>query len=239
VLVDDGSRDGTLALLRELAAARPDRIEVVEQRPNGGKARAVRLGVLRALERSPAYVGYWDADLSTPLEMVSVFRDLLEARPELCVAMGARVALLGHSIGRSALRHYVGRVGATAISAVLGLPIYDTQCGAKLFRASRDAAELFEEPFLSRWAFDVEILARLVRQRTGTRATPPERAICEVPLPQWHDVAGSKVRAADYLGAAFDLWRIHRRYLAKRHRASFDRIHGRSARVSPPCRESL
>jgi hypothetical protein len=138
---------------------------------------------------------------------------VLERRAEVDVVLGSRVRLLGRSIERRPSRHYIGRVAATAISIVLGLPVYDTQCGAKLFRANGEVPALFREPFTTGWAFDVEILARLIRQRAAAGASA-RAALYEQPLRRWHDAPGSKVKPLDYLVAARDLWRIHRRYLA-------------------------
>ena len=157
ILVDDGSRDGTLGRLRSLEKVAPERVRVLALSKNAGKAEAVRLGVLRASELGVAYVGFWDADLATPLGVVLDFRRLLAERPDLEMVFGARVLLLGRNIQRNALRHYLGRVGATAISSFLRLAVYDTQCGAKLFRATPEMRACFEEPFVSRWLFDVEI----------------------------------------------------------------------------------
>jgi len=214
VFVDDGSRDDTLALLRSLERIEPERVCVLALPKNVGKAEAVRQGVLRALEGGADYVGYWDADLATPLPAVLDFVHLLDARPELEVAIGARVVLLGRRIERRALRHYLGRVAATAIALTLGLRVYDTQCGAKLFRAGPVTREIFRAPFVARWAFDVEILARLIRSRRSAGLPPAESVVCEVPLPEWIDVGGSKVAPLDYLRAGVDLLRIWRRYLA-------------------------
>ena len=132
---------------------------------NAGKAEAVRAGVLRALELEPDSAGYWDADLATPLDAIPHFLRVFEERPQIELVMGARVHLLGRHIERNPLRHYLGRVAATLIALTLKLRVYDTQCGAKLFRTTPVMREVFAAPFASSWAFDVEVLARLVRAR--------------------------------------------------------------------------
>ena len=213
VCVDDGSSDATLERLRSLAKTAPDRVKVLALDANRGKAEAVRLGVLEALAGEPRFVGYWDADLATPLDVIRDFRRVLESRPELEIVMGARVRLLGRDIRRSALRHYLGRLSATWIALALGLRVYDTQCGAKLFRNGPRLAPLFREPFLSTWLFDVEILARRIEQAALAGASPAAAAVYEFPIEAWAEVGGSKLRSAAYLRAALDLIRIRRRYL--------------------------
>lgn len=211
VCVDDGSTDGTGEVLEELAAGWTDRIEVVRLPANRGKAEAVRAGVVRALDREPEAFGYWDADLATPFDELPRLQRVLEQRPAVDVVMGARVKLLGREIRRRRIRHYPGRVFATAVSVVLGMPVYDTQCGAKLFRNVPETRHACAEPFLSGWIFDVELLARYVEQLREQGRTP-EDAICEVPLYEWTDVAGSKTRPRDFVRAARDLARIWWRY---------------------------
>jgi glycosyltransferase involved in cell wall biosynthesis len=140
LFVDDGSTDDTAALLHDLAAAAPPaRLSILSLPANCGKAEAVRRGLLAAAASGSAVdvVGYLDADLATPLDALPDFRAVLDApggRFEL--VFGARVALLGRDIRRKLARHYLGRVFATLAANVLGLPIYDTQCGAKLFRVT-------------------------------------------------------------------------------------------------------
>jgi hypothetical protein len=166
--------------------------------------------VTAALERGGAdYIGFWDADLATPFSEVAGFLTILDERPEIHIVMGARVRLLGRAISRRPARHYFGRVGATLISQSLGLAVYDTQCGAKVFRASDTLRDVFAKPFLSRWIFDVEIIARYV-ERWGRDATA--HAIYELPVMQWHDVVGSKVKRHDFVRALRDLWKIRRAY---------------------------
>lgn len=213
LFVDDGSQDGTLRVLEQLRKGYENRIGILPLKRNSGKAEAVRRGVLHSFDTlRPRTVGFWDADLATPLETVKSFLQVLDDRPEIEMIFGARVKLLGRHIERRAIRHYLGRVFATAVSSVLHLPIYDTQCGAKLFRVRPETRQIFEEPFLSRWVFDVEIVARYINLwRLENKS--PETAIYEYPLESWIDVAGSKVHPIDFFVAFWDVLRIHRRYL--------------------------
>ncbi len=198
LFVDDGSTDATWSVLEGLCQEDPQRFAACRLPANVGKAEAVRQGVLRAFGAGPDYIGYWDADLATPLEVIATFCELLDARPNLEMVFGARVCLLGRAIERKALRHYLGRVFATAASVALGLSVYVTQCGAKLFRASPMIRSLFQESFLTRWLVEVELLARLIQMRRGTPLPQVEAVVYEWPLPEWHDVAGSKVKPWDF-----------------------------------------
>jgi dolichyl-phosphate beta-glucosyltransferase len=209
LFVNDGSGDGTLGVLERLRNEDPSRFSLLDLGKNQGKAEAVRRGMLQALDQKPDIVGFWDADLATPLDEIPFFLDLFEARPGVEMVFAARVRLLGREISRRASRHYVGRVGATLISQTLGIPVYDTQCGAKLFRVTDTYPKLFGEPFISRWLFDVEIIARFIQLRGRQAAL---QAIYELPIRKWHDVQGSKVRSGDFLRALRDLRKIRGAY---------------------------
>jgi hypothetical protein len=150
--------------------------------------------------------------LATPLSAVDRFLEIFEVSGNVSMIFGARVKLLGRHVERRATRHYLGRVFATVVSTMLSLPIYDTQCGAKLFRVDARLRDAFAEPFLSKWVFDVEILARYLKFFNGDTRLLGE-AIYEYPLEQWVDVAGSKVHAGDFLKAFLDILRIKRKYL--------------------------
>ena len=210
VAVDDGSTDTTAALLGAVAAA-DQRVHVLTLARNQGKGEAVRQGLLWAADQGYNIVGFCDADFATPVGDVSRLIGLCAAGCD--VVLGSRVALLGHDVQRSPMRHYAGRVFATATSLVLGFQVYDTQCGAKVFRCGPELRSALTDRFVSRWAFDVELLGRLEQEYSGTDS------FLEEPLQHWHDVAGSKVSASSSLRAAADLWRI-RKALARR-RATF------------------
>jgi glycosyltransferase involved in cell wall biosynthesis len=215
VLVNDGSRDATGERLAQMHARAPDAFDVLDLPRNGGKAEAVRNGMLRAFEQGCDLAGYWDADLATPLAEIPRFSDVLARVPDVLVVFGARVRLLGRSIARHAVRHYLGRVFATTASLLLRLPIYDTQCGAKLFRVTPLTRALFAQPFEVGWTFDVELIARLIRIRRQLGQADAARLIYELPLETWQDVAGSKVRALDFARALLEMLRVYRRYLRR------------------------
>jgi glycosyltransferase involved in cell wall biosynthesis len=212
VMVNDGSRDETLSVLKTLEARYPSAFDVLDLGENCGKAEAVRRGVLQALATGAACFGYWDADLATPLEAILEFRRVLARHKEVDVVIGSRIPLLGHKIQRRPVRRVLGRLFAKVASGALRLPIYDTQCGAKLFRATQETASLFCEPFLARWCFDVEILARLARSRAAVGSRPLVESVYELPLESWRDVPGSKLKPRDFLVAIAELSHIYWRY---------------------------
>ena len=167
VLVDDGSTDGTLEVLNQLALQSPKNIEVLPLPANVGKGEAVRAG---------------------------------------CKAViGSRIAMVGTNIQRSIFRHYSGRAFATLVSVILGQQIYDTQCGAKVFKADNEVRRVFSKPFLSRWAFDVEIIGRLLRI---VRSEQNQAIILELPLINWSEVPGSKLNLVSKLRTVVELLKI-------------------------------
>ena len=208
LFVNDGSTDRTLEVLEDLHRSDRDSFAICDLTANFGKAEAVRQGLLRAYAAEPDYVGYWDADLATPLDAILTFCSLLDSRPDIEMVFGARVSLLGRSVERRILRHYLGRIFATASSLALGIGFYDTQCGAKLFRTSHEIMSLFQSPFSTRWLFDVEIIARLVATRRWSNRKRVDEIVYEFPLHEWRDVAGSKLKPHDFVKAFLELAEI-------------------------------
>ncbi len=213
VFVDDGSQDATYDVLQTMTERAPETVTALRLEQNAGKAEAVRRGMVIAQEEPSTLVGFWDADLATPLDELPALAAHFENAEELQLVIGSRVLLMGRHIARKHLRHYVGRVFATAVSMVLALPIYDTQCGAKVFRNNDLTRQIFADPFLSRWIFDVEIIARLKRIVEAQGAPDMARYLIEHPLMAWTDVSGGTLRLTDFIRSAADLARIRSRYL--------------------------
>lgn len=210
--VDDGSKDATAELLDGFAMGHSGQVRVTHLPANQGKAEAVRIGVMEELLADAQVVGYWDADLATPLEDAPRFSQFLLSHPTAEVVLGSRVRMLGHPVERKPMRHYVGRGFATAASLVLRLATYDTQCGAKLFRNTEVVREAWSRKFTTNWIFDVELIARLCVLYRERGWVDPERFIAEHPVSSWRDVAGSKLTTSSFFEAAVDLVRIEREY---------------------------
>ena len=221
LFVNDGSTDGTLGLLGRLVAELPDgRAALLDLPKNGGKAEAVRQGLRRALAEGATEVGYIDADFATPPSEVRRLVDELH-RSDATVVLGSRVSRLGADIDRNMARHYLGRVFATTASMILGLAVYDTQCGAKLFRDTPTLRHALQQPFRSRWAFDVELLGRLVAGGPGAPGITAADML-EVPLRRWADVGGSKLGGNAMVKAGMDLLGLGAR-VARQGRGAFYR----------------
>lgn len=205
--VNDGSCDRTGEVLDEFVRNNPGRFYFFDQQPNRGKAEAVRNGINHILSLgSYDYVGFLDADLATPLEELPELLKVTEEREKVKMVMGARLKRLGANVQRSGMRHYMGRVFATVVSVLFRLPVYDSQCGAKLIETPL-AARIFNEPFHSQWLFDVELLLRV-------RRIYPDYTylVFEYPLNEWIEKGGSKIRFSHLLRMPGELFKIYRHY---------------------------
>ncbi len=218
LFVNDGSSDATLALLSTMQEVNPTQCAILNLPSNVGKAEAVRQGLRHGLEKQPQYIGYWDADLATPLESAERFRDVLEKHPRSQLVLGVRLRLCGRLVRRSTKRAVLGQLFAWAASLVLGTHVRDTQCGAKLFRCSPALASIFEKPFRSKWVIDVELLLRWRQLSIASTdaVTPLREVIWELPLETWRDVPGSKLTYAEMLRAGIELANVFYRYRISR-----------------------
>ncbi len=214
LFINDGSTDNTADLIKAAEDKAPKQIFSLHLKKNQGKAEAVRHGVLQALERPCEYIGYWDADLATPLSAIPQFMKCFAQDPERKLVCGARVKRMGAQISRHWYRHYPGRVIATIISMILDLPFYDTQCGAKIMERTL-AEQICTKPFISPWLFDVELIAGIV-QTFGRQEA--EKKILELPLESWTDIGDSKISLSYLPKVPYELLKIYRMYRHTRTR---------------------
>jgi glycosyltransferase involved in cell wall biosynthesis len=184
VVVDDGSRDGTIEVARKAGA------RVVSNFGNRGKGYTVRHGMMEA---KGEWALFTDADLSSPIEELDKLWNAA-GRAAAQVAIGSRAvdrSLVG--VHQPVFREYSGRLFNLVMRLITGLPYADTQCGFKLFE-TRAAREIFKRQRLDGFGFDVEAL--YIARRLGCRAV-------EVPV-RWNDVPGTKVSLWRGLAAFLD-----------------------------------
>jgi dolichyl-phosphate beta-glucosyltransferase len=208
VFSDDGSTDNTLSILNEIKALFNDRVHVVVSTRNKGKAEAIRLAVLfiKNKKLKPTKIAYLDADLSVSLEECYALSQNLSEK--IHVVFGSRISKVDNTIIRSSFRHYSGRFVATVISNILGVSVYDTQCGCKIFKSDL-AFKVFKNPFVSTWLFDVEIFFRIINLYSSTELKHIAR---EIPLNKWVDVDGSKVKLTYFFKMCHELYLIKKKY---------------------------
>jgi dolichyl-phosphate beta-glucosyltransferase len=175
VVVDNGSVDETAADAR-IAAVRTDKVDIaVIGCSRAGKGAAVRRGLLTST--SPL-VGFYDADLATPLDTLVPAVEALRAGADAVVA--SRHAVGASFVIAQPLRRRAGGNMFRLLTRSLVPGVADTQCGFKFFR--REIVQTaIARVRTTGFAFDVELLAQI--QRAGGR-------IVELPV-AWTDAAGS------------------------------------------------
>lgn len=207
VLVDDGSTDDTLTLLRQFEKDYPHVHLLINVR-NSGKAEAIRTAILNFPLEKYRYIGYLDADLATPAEELIKMTSFIENTPQYNFIMGSRIKKMGSVITRYAYRHYFGRIFATIVSYfIIKTAVYDTQCGAKIIEKEL-ATVLFQAPFHTRWLFDIELLLRYKKQNALFALN-----IFEFSLDTWTEKGKSKITLKDLIGFPFQLIKIYRKYV--------------------------
>ena len=206
VFVDDGSRDGTRGLIDDLAGSSSGLARAVHLDRNRGKAEAVRAGMLAALDDGSESVGFMDADGAFAVGDVERFVALMSVKrtDDVDSLWSSRVALAGRDIQRSDSRHYLGRLVATVLTLGEEYMPYDTQSGFKLYVAGDRLRRCLDEPFSTRWMFDLELYYRW-RRLHGSPMT-----VWEEPLQSWRDVAGSKVTGRESVRALREIVAVKR-----------------------------
>ena len=210
--VNDGSKDKTLEVLHKLQKGREDFITVYDCEKNGGKAEAVRLGMLHMAKKEDLdYIGFLDADLSTDL---ADFDDLVKTieTSDFKIVSGSRIARMGANITKESARKIISLTINFIIRKILSMDFKDTQCGAKIFH--KDVIDIaFKDKFVTQWIFDVEIFKRMSIHFGLKKA---KSMLCEQPLKRWIHADGSKLSMKDSVKIVGQLGQIAWVYRSKK-----------------------
>lgn len=199
--VNDGSTDNTEDVLLQIQQS--STAKIIFSKKNHGKAEAIRKGLIAAIDDQHKIVGYLDADLSTELNEFLRLKNVLDEK-QLDIVLGSRIKKIDTVIERSFFRHIIGRVIATIIDQKFKLGVYDTQCGAKIFR-SAIVRETLVKSFYTKWFFDVELLLRIKKQNNIFAAK-------EIPLSKWQNVQNSKLSILSFPSVLKDLFMLFYKY---------------------------
>lgn len=199
IVVDDGSEDETVALLRRTVGLE-GRLQILELGGHRGKGAAVRAGLKAA---SGDLVLLTDVDMSSPLDETAKLVAVLDDGFDLVIGSravpGAELAARQHP-----LRELLGKTFNGLLRTLTGLPFRDTQCGFKLLRADM-ARRLAEHQRIDGYLYDAELC--LIALQLGFR-------VAEVPV-RWSHNPDSRVRVLRSApGVVLDLLRLGR--LARR-----------------------
>ena len=207
IFVNDGSTDNTKNLVYKLFNEFPKQIKILSYKINKGKGNAVRDGFLYAVRQDMnGNLAYLDADLSTSLEECKLLSEKINDKVKF--VFGSRIRRSNNIIKRKFHRFIIGRTIASIISLIIGVSIYDTQCGCKIM--DQKLVKLsFEKAFLSRWLFDVEIFLRLIDFYGKEKFLEISK---EAPLKSWIDTEDSRVKFIHAPRIILDLLRIKKMY---------------------------
>lgn len=192
IVVDDGSTDGTVDVVRSVQKEAPELRLIINDR-NRGKGYSIRAGMLAARGEIALFT---DADLSAPIEEAE---KLLAALRSADIAIGSRA--LDRSliqIHESRSREFAGILFNLMVRITTALPFTDTQCGFKAFRTDRTRV-IFEQQAIEGFGFDPEIL--FLAKRHHLR-------IVEVPVVWAHDPRTKVHMTRDSLHMFAALWQI-------------------------------
>ena len=210
--VNDGSKDSTLQVLHDLQKGREDFITVYDCAKNGGKAEAVRLGMLHMAQQEDLdYIGFLDADLSTDLADFDALVSTIE-NSDFKIVSGSRISRMGANITKESARKIISLTINLIIRTILQMNFKDTQCGAKIFH--KEVIHLaFDKKFITKWLFDVEIFMRM-RIHFGLESA--KAMMCEKPLKRWIHADGSKLSMKDSIKIIGQLGQIAWSYRRKK-----------------------
>lgn len=207
--VNDGSTDNTIDVLRKIQESNAEKVSVIDIKQNAGKSAAVRAGAqyLYGINKIN-YIGFIDADLSTDFNDFGDLLKTLKTSKELNFVFGSRVKDASDNIEKDIVRAFFSRLINAFIVLILGLQIEDTQCGAKVF-TSELVPIIFNDTFLSRWLFDVEMFIKLKKHFGKNNVV---NKIYEQPLKRWVHMDDSKLGLKDAIEIPFRLVSIWLNY---------------------------
>lgn len=156
LIIDDGSPDGTGALVKQLQERYTDRLFLVERKGKLGLGTAYIKGFEWGLEKKYDYICEMDADFShDPDDLVRLYKTCTEEYADL--AVGSRyihgVTVVNWPIGRVLMSYFA----SVYVRTVTGMPVQDSTAGFKCYsRRVLETIPFRDVEFLG-YAFQIEM----------------------------------------------------------------------------------
>jgi len=205
LVVIDGAKDQTVAVVRQLAREIP-RLKLFERAVNRGKGFTVKEGMLAATGEIRLFC---DADNSTDIAHFDKMKPLFDQGFDVVIASrnDADVDGAQQAVSQAWYKRAIGRLGNRIVQRFAVPGIWDTQCGFKAFRAAA-ADRIFSQTTIERWGFDIEVLALAQAFKYQIGIIPAH----------WINDKRSHVRATDYLRVLTDTLKVRRNFLTGKYR---------------------
>ncbi len=205
LFVNDGSSDNSIQLIGDMYNYYPERVVMLSNQHNIGKANSIRNGMLYACNHLTVdHIGYLDSDLSvSPIDLIEFSKTL--SKVNAAAIFGFRNMDDSNNVKRSFHRNMMGHLFRSFVKFFLRFTVIDSQCGAKLFN-SELVRLIFSKPFQTRWLIDIEILMRLTSLYPQNNLTS---LVIELPVSSFEDKKGSKLTPFELLRIITELFKLY------------------------------
>lgn len=204
LFVNDGSSDGTPALIKQFIGTAPFTVRLINHAKNAGKGAAVRTGVANVGESE--YIFFSDDDIPFGLEPLEEMYQLLESDKSVDLATADRSLVEQHNP-----YPWHRRVGSYCYSMLLPRSVArkfpDMHGGLKGFRApiARQIFHLIKNP---RWSFDPEIFIIVLANKFN---------VGKIPVHFLGHVQGTHFRIKDFMTVAMEILKLRINSLCGRY----------------------
>jgi Glycosyltransferases involved in cell wall biogenesis len=193
LIIEDGSPDGTGAIVKGLQAEFPDRLFMIERSGKLGLGTAYITGFKWSVEHSYDYIFEMDADFShNPDDLPSLYKACAEEGADL--AIGSRycngISVINWPIGRVIMSYYA----SVYVRSILGMKVYDTTAGFKCYR--RKVLETIDLDKIRMKGYGFQIEMKYTTYRLGFK-------IKEVPIIFVDRKEGTSKMSSGIFGEAF------------------------------------
>lgn len=193
LVIEDGSPDGTAAIVRKLQDEFPERLFMIERTGKLGLGTAYITGFKWCVENGYDYIFEMDADFShNPADLPRLYQACAEGGADL--AIGSRycngISVVNWPIGRVIMSYYA----SVYVRTVLGMKVYDTTAGFKCYR--RKVLETIDLDNVRMKGYGFQIEMKYTTSKLGFK-------IAEVPIIFMDRTEGTSKMSSGIFGEAF------------------------------------